>query len=165
MTSPFGFSVLRWTFPTCCWPSDEPTARESTKLFGNQWCHTANTFCLFKWFWVNVWLWTKVVTKCFAKTPSYVISWLTVCVQGGGAVVRVKGGKKKRRSSKPVRALRYKQDDLAQLVFIANKHAKYKHPYAHVMSTKAHTDVYKHRGRWDFHTACLRNSCTRSEVK
>lgn len=48
-------------------------------------------------------------------------------------------------SSELVRALCYKQDDLAQLVFIANKHAKYKHPhpYAHVVPAKtaSHTNI------------------------
>lgn len=51
----------------------------------------------------------------------------------------MEGGEKG--SNKLVRALCYKQDVLTQLVFIANKHAKYKHPhpYAHVVPTKTHT--------------------------
>lgn len=56
----------------------------------------------------------------------------------------MEGGEKG--SSKLVRALCYKQDVLAQLVFIANKHAKYKHPhpYAHVVSTKTHNHTSIH---------------------
>lgn len=41
-----------------------------------------------------------------------------------------------KRSSKSVRALCYKQHDLAHLVFIACKCHKHKHPYAHVMASK-----------------------------
>lgn len=60
---------------------------------------------------------------------------------------RMKGREKG--SSRLVHALYKQDDDLAQLVFIANKHAKCKHPhpYAHVMSTKthSHTNIYKHK--------------------
>lgn len=69
----------------------------------------------------------------------------------------MKGGEKG--SSEPVRALCYKQDDLARLVFIANKHAKYKqstsictcHAYK---NTHPHEHIQTQQERWDVQTMC-----------
>lgn len=61
----------------------------------------------------------------------------------------MKGGEKG--SSELVRALCYKQDDLTWLVFIANKHAKYKHPHpwAHVvLHSHEHTQTQKRDGKF-----------------
>lgn len=53
--------------------------------------------------------------------------------------------------------------------FIANKHAKrrHPHPYEHVVPTKTytHTNLYEHTERWEVQAVRLNSSFTRSEIR
>lgn len=75
----------------------------------------------------------------------------------------MKGGDK--RSSKLVRALCCKQDDLAQLVFFASNHAKYNclHPYTCCAYKNAHP--HKHIREGGVQAVCLSNKYTMSGTK